>query len=62
MFPLIGNDELRELAEDIRHNGLIEPILRGQNPRWPQPLPCAEVRRHAGAGEQMETTARRQGP
>jgi ParB-like chromosome segregation protein Spo0J len=26
MFPLIGDDELRELGEDIRKNGLCEPI------------------------------------
>jgi ParB-like chromosome segregation protein Spo0J len=26
MFPMISDDELRELAEDIRKNGMIEPI------------------------------------
>jgi ParB-like nuclease domain len=26
VFPLIGGDELRELAEDIKANGLIEPL------------------------------------
>jgi ParB-like chromosome segregation protein Spo0J len=26
LFPMISNDELRELAEDIRKNGMIEPI------------------------------------
>jgi len=26
MFPLISEDELKELAEDIRKNGMIEPI------------------------------------
>jgi ParB-like chromosome segregation protein Spo0J len=26
VFPMIGSDELKELAEDIRKNGMIEPI------------------------------------
>ena len=26
LFPMISNDELQELAEDIRKNGMIEPI------------------------------------
>jgi ParB-like chromosome segregation protein Spo0J len=26
IFPMISNDELRELAEDIRKNGMLEPI------------------------------------
>ena len=26
-FPMIGDDELRELAEDIQHHGLREPIV-----------------------------------
>lgn len=28
LFPLIGDDELRELADDIREHGLLEPIVR----------------------------------
>jgi ParB-like chromosome segregation protein Spo0J len=27
LFPMISDDELRELAEDIRKNGMIEPIV-----------------------------------
>jgi ParB-like chromosome segregation protein Spo0J len=26
IFPMISNDELRELAEDIHKNGMLEPI------------------------------------
>lgn len=32
LFPLLGDDELQELAEDIRANGLIEPVWLYEDP------------------------------
>lgn len=53
VFPLMGDDELRQLAEDIKANGLREPIFRddddlivdGRN-RW---IACRLADRHCGA-------------
>lgn len=65
VFPLMGDDELQQLAEDIKTNGLREPIFRdgngqiidGRN-RW---IACKIAGSHCGehkfSGDQAEIVA-----
>jgi hypothetical protein len=39
LFPMMSEEELRALGEDIKKNGLREGValLDGESPRWAQP-------------------------